>query len=1575
MGICSSKLALKRADCPQPHVIKLLCIPMKTHHLSRRSILSSRIAPGAVSLLSAAIFAGAGCEALAQSTWTTPASGTTNWTDAIWTGGVPTSSPTTIVNFFADNTTVLDGGLAIVANQNVAAPITLNSLSLNGSGPASGGAATITIPGTGGGITFDGTTPTLNFNALNGTSGLTYALASTLTFNAATNIALNGTATSVIGNLFGSNVSLAGSGAITITAATPTTTLQLNGSTVASTYTGNVNLNSGVLQFNKNHNILGLNGSAAAVGTQTVTVANGASVIFAYGNAAYTHNQYFALNGTGNGTTAALQVNGVNFGSGQIGGLALASNSTISVNLDGSTTDGTKGLIANGLIVGTGSLTKNGNAALYLNKASAAQTLNGTPYAIFSGDVNVNAGILQLGAVNAVLGPNTSTAQTVNVTSGAGVNLNNGNGAFTQAQNFVLNGPGNSASANAALNMTNLNFGNGVIGGLAFASDATVRVALNTIGQSRAETVTRGLVGTGKLTKTGEGYLILNAGVPGSPVTWGGNSYSAFTGDVEIQAGAIQSAAVSNVLGANSGGTQRVTVFSGASMLINAGNNAWTQPQNFVLSGSGTGYAVNFGGIGALQSAGVGFGSNQIRTLLLPNDASVATTRTTGGGNIGLSATNGLAGTGTLNVGGIYGSSVGTLFINAASTAFAEFGVFSGKVVLNNGMLSINNATSLGATSASQVYLTGLGTFASGLALDQTFLSRLANGATSSGTIALGANSANNLDFTNYANLRLGSTSGATYSGTLTPAGGTYRLGGGGNTLTVSSALTVGNALAVSGGVTLTSPSNSFDGGITIAGNNTGADFAAKLNFTGGSGVLPSNVLTFSGIGGTFSYTGAAAGSSQSLGALAFNQGLGQVTSTYGTSGNTSLTFASLSARTAGATGNFTVTNGTNGTTNIIALSGQATGFVDKGIYFGGSNYAYYDAGGFLRAPVYGTDAGFVTSGAATSVASATHQQITGALSAQAGGTFTTLKISGAFGVTMASGTLTTDAILKTGANGTITGGAGVQANTAGGELVIRTDAAVDALTISTPVLDNGSSSLTKSGAGTLTLSSANTYSGGTTVAQGTLTVSSGGLADTGAVNVTGGTYNVNVNDTVAAVTLRNGIIGGTANLTATSYAVENGAVNTVLAGSSVVLTKSTGGAVMLTANNTYSGNTIIQGGALLLVHATSANPLGSSPSIIVGDTAPNSGAMLNVSGVVPGFTLASGQTLSGYGTVIGATTLANNSIINFFATSGNILGSLTTTGGSWNGLGSVSGLVTATTGTLTIGAGASLTANSGLKVTGGNLVATNSAATIKGNVNYISATNSNYVGVLAGSGKTLTLNNAATTLTLSGTNTYTGATAVVAGVLQLGAVGALGDGTNNTSGVTVSNFAALDLNSITPTASVALNLNGSTSAPTVGALTNSTGTAATWAGAVTLQSDSSIGGDSGNIVLTNTVTGSAFGLTKVGADTLTLSAAQNYATLTTSGGTTNLNAALGSGGSILNANAATNIGVSETLDALNIGDGAVVTLSALPMAPEFSSKISAAAVPEPGSIGLLLVGACGLLGRRRRQSRETIYA
>ena len=150
----------------------------------------------------------------------------------------------------------------------------------------------------------------------------------------------------------------------------------------------------------------------------------------------------------------------------------------------------------------------------------------------------------------------------------------------------------------------------------------------------------------------------------------------------------------------------------------------------------------------------------------------------------------------------------------------------------------------------------------------------------------------------------------------------------------------------------------------------------------------------------------------------------------------------------------------------------------------------------------------------------------------------------------------------------------------------------------------SGSGGLTKNGGGTMTLGGSNTFGGPLTVNAGTVLVNavqstasinvsggvvnlggSGRLAGSAAVSVSSGALNLAGNETVGAVQITGGTIGGSGVLTGTVYDVQGGTISAVLGGSAT-LTKSGAGAATISGNNiSYSGPIDVQAGLLVAAH------------------------------------------------------------------------------------------------------------------------------------------------------------------------------------------------------------------------------------------------------------------------------------------------------------------------------------------------------------------------------------------------------
>ena len=385
---------------------------------------------------------------------------------------------------------------------------------------------------------------------------------------------------------------------------------------------------------------------------------------------------------------------------------------------------------------------------------------------------------------------------------------------------------------------------------------------------------------------------------------------------------------------------------------------------------------------------------------------------------------------------------------------------------------------------------------------------------------------------------------------------------------------------------------------------------------------------------------------------------------------------------------------------------------------------------------------------------------------------------------------------------------------------------------------------LSKSGAGTLLLTGANTYTGGTTISGGTLQLGDG-MTNNG--SVTG-----NITDN-AALAFANpnaqsyaGVVDGTGSLTKSGVGTLN------LGGS----------------NNDFHGGLTIQNGTLqvdFINNANSSGPLGNIPIVTLGSSGQTGTLEVLEPGTQPVssmfFNLASGGagviqidssafTLTGIINGSGALTKSGQGILILSGNNG-FTGGLTVQGflevPTVNNAGTNGPLGNNTS--VTLGSVGNLP---GVVVyTGSSDASSDMPFSLVGPGGQLETDSANLAlsGVISGSGA-LTVSPSNFTLTLSGNNTFTGGTTIVGRTLQLGSAGAL---QNSTVTVPATNDLAFSPGIGT------FNIGGLSGAG--GFALNDTS-----AGNVTI----SVGANGASTTYSGVLSGSG-GLVKVGTGTLTL--------------------------------------------------------------------------------------------------------
>ena len=379
----------------------------------------------------------------------------------------------------------------------------------------------------------------------------------------------------------------------------------------------------------------------------------------------------------------------------------------------------------------------------------------------------------------------------------------------------------------------------------------------------------------------------------------------------------------------------------------------------------------------------------------------------------------------------------------------------------------------------------------------------------------------------------------------------------------------------------------------------------------------------------------------------------------------------------------------------------------------------------------------------------------------------------------------------------------------------------------------------TKSGAGTLTLLTPQTYTGLTSINEGTFLAGVDNFISSGNMTINGGTLDISTySDTVGAVILQNGTItGSTGVITGTSYNFREGTVSAIIAGSVAVTRIATNTAVdsivTLTRDNTYTGTTTITSGILKLgANGGGTNtPLGTTS----GGTLVSAGGALDLNG----YTLGTAEPITSLnGTGFGASGSSNmGAIMNSSVTS------------------------VAYSGNITLASASRINADFGPLVISGN-ISGNFALTFGG------FSDITYSGIRSGTSTIVKVG--INTLTLSnGNSSYSGATTISEGTVKLGGVSV--GGTNSPLGTTagattIAIGSRLDLNGFNLGIAEPITLNGvgyGLGDFASGALMNSSVSNVTFTGLITLGSTALVKADYGDIDLTasGTITGDTFGL------------------------------------------------------------------------------------------------------------------
>ncbi|MGA2616425.1 MAG: autotransporter-associated beta strand repeat-containing protein [Thermoguttaceae bacterium] len=1163
--------------------------------------------------------------------------------------------------------------------------------------------------------------------------------------------------------------------------------------------------------------------------------------------------------------------------------LASASTSYGAYNLNGGT------LIVRSIIGGSGTAAFNFNGGILRAVASFSTTLPltlGAPggnatidsagYTVtLSGTVSgpgnlvkIGTGTLALGATNTYTGPTAVNAGILSLTGSLSPSsaLMVGGGTLSYAPT-ANGGTGNSQTVagltvNAGLSAVNVTTGN------TLALGAITRGVGGVVGFSSTGTIT---------TSTGNANGILGPwAVYGSGATTayatGNGTIAAYSPTIVSTIGALtDQTGTLNYSLSGAGGTLAAPLSANTLQLTGSTATAIAIGGNTVtLNGilnENTTAASSISG-----TAGLVIGGTKELVYAGPGSMSVASPVVNSAG--GASALT-MAGSGTLTLTGSSTYSGGTYVENGTLSAGASGALGRGNVTVSGGALTVGAANALDGGAAQALVVSG-----------GTATLNYTDSYTGGTTLIAGAVAAN--------------AAGALGGGRVAVSGGTF-------TGSAANALTGGQALIVSGGTATLSQANSYTGGTTVSAGTLQANYAGALG--AGNVAVSGGTLTESATNGL---TGSQA--------LLISSGAVTLSQANNYSGGTTVSGSGTlqaQARYGGAlgTGNVTLSGGTLTETTSDALTGGQALVVS-----GGAAWLAYDNdysggttvnGGTLSVTGSLNPSGTLAVGGGTFSFGGTAAQAVNGLAVNAGASVVSNTNSGATpvlalgGITRSVGgtvdfptaTGTADVITTTRVNtsgiigGWATQGGGATWAVAGN----GTAAAITGLSTytTTTVAGNTPGSYTNrnidvtsspSPTAGITPNSLrfNTAAAETLTLTGTNIIASGGILVTSNVGnnpstITGGA--LEGASGADLVVIQNNTSSG---LTVASVIADNA--------SPTALTKSGAGTAALTASNTYTGGTTINAGTLA---ANAAEALGTGNVTVSGGTLTTSAANALTGSqalLVSGGTAALGQA----NTYSGGTTLRSGTLD--IDNSGALgAGALTITGGT---IDSAAAGITVNNNPQDWDASFAFGGSNALNLGTGSVYLWSTTLTITTN----GAGTLTIGGTISDSGNHYALTKAGPgTLTMAGTNTYNGGTTVSGGMLQAAKTRAL-PGYATAGKVSVGNGGTLAVNA---------------------------GGTGEWAAADidTLRSNASFASGSAlGIDTTNAASGFTYasniggglGITKLGANTLTLTGANSYiGTTTISGGTLALvtaasNNNIGGSGKIL-------VGSGATLDATGV--------------------------------------------------------